>query len=210
MTVHVIGAGPVGLLLTALLQSLDGFSVRLYEKRRGLSGYHWICTAPAMRPADSCVQRGHVTILSRWLMNQARRIVITLTAVVAASCSRPALLAGDAIELTASPTVVRFEHPVRANGALWELCFEFDLPGDSHKTDGIYAVLLATSGQRHPLVDTNLDRRGDRLVCQVGRVDAFEPGSRVVDQNQEVTFEAVELTAPARMRLRELRGGNTS
>jgi len=31
--VHIIGAGPVGLLLTALLQSRDGFSVRLYEKR---------------------------------------------------------------------------------------------------------------------------------------------------------------------------------
>ena len=30
--VHVIGAGPVGLLLTALLQSME-FSVRLYEKR---------------------------------------------------------------------------------------------------------------------------------------------------------------------------------
>ena len=34
MRVHVIGAGPVGLLLTALLQSTEGFSVRLYEKRR--------------------------------------------------------------------------------------------------------------------------------------------------------------------------------
>src|SRR5437763_3953199 len=32
--VHVLGAGPVGLLLTALLQSIEGFSVRLYEKRR--------------------------------------------------------------------------------------------------------------------------------------------------------------------------------
>jgi flavin-dependent dehydrogenase len=31
--VHIIGAGPVGLLLTALLQSIEGFSVRLYEKR---------------------------------------------------------------------------------------------------------------------------------------------------------------------------------
>ena len=31
--VHVIGAGPVGLLLTALLQSIDGCSVCLYEKR---------------------------------------------------------------------------------------------------------------------------------------------------------------------------------
>ena len=31
--VHVVGAGPVGLLLTALMQSMDGFSVHLYEKR---------------------------------------------------------------------------------------------------------------------------------------------------------------------------------
>ena len=31
--VHVLGAGPVGLLLTALLQSTDRFSVHLYEKR---------------------------------------------------------------------------------------------------------------------------------------------------------------------------------
>jgi len=29
----VVGAGPVGLLLTALLQPMEGFSVRLYEKR---------------------------------------------------------------------------------------------------------------------------------------------------------------------------------
>ena len=32
--VHVVGAGPVGLLLTALLQSVDGLAVLLYEKRR--------------------------------------------------------------------------------------------------------------------------------------------------------------------------------
>lgn len=30
---HVLGAGPVGLLLTALLQPMSGLSVRLYEKR---------------------------------------------------------------------------------------------------------------------------------------------------------------------------------
>ena len=32
--VHVLGAGPVGLLMTALLQSSQRFSVHLYEKRR--------------------------------------------------------------------------------------------------------------------------------------------------------------------------------
>ena len=31
--VHIIGAGPVGLFLTALLQSTERFNVRLYEKR---------------------------------------------------------------------------------------------------------------------------------------------------------------------------------
>jgi len=31
--VHVIGAGPVGLVMTAMLQSMEGFSIRLYEKR---------------------------------------------------------------------------------------------------------------------------------------------------------------------------------
>src|SRR6516165_2444938 len=31
--VHVIGGGPVGLIMTALLQSMEGFSIRLYEKR---------------------------------------------------------------------------------------------------------------------------------------------------------------------------------
>ena len=33
LRVHVIGAGPVGLFLTALLQTVDGLSLRLYEKR---------------------------------------------------------------------------------------------------------------------------------------------------------------------------------
>ena len=32
--VHIIGAGPVGLFLTALLQPVEGLSVHLYEKRR--------------------------------------------------------------------------------------------------------------------------------------------------------------------------------
>ena len=35
--VHVLGAGPVGLVVTALLQSNDRFSVHLYEKRRDYS-----------------------------------------------------------------------------------------------------------------------------------------------------------------------------
>ena len=34
ISVHIVGAGPVGLMLAALFQPLEGFSVHLYEKRR--------------------------------------------------------------------------------------------------------------------------------------------------------------------------------
>jgi 2-polyprenyl-6-methoxyphenol hydroxylase-like FAD-dependent oxidoreductase len=50
--VHVIGAGPVGLLLTALLQSTEGFSVRLYEKRHEYTRTRMVQLAPYL-VADS-------------------------------------------------------------------------------------------------------------------------------------------------------------
>jgi 2-polyprenyl-6-methoxyphenol hydroxylase-like FAD-dependent oxidoreductase len=52
MRVHVVGAGPVGLLLTALLQSLEGFSVHLYEKRREYTRTRMVQLAPYL-VADS-------------------------------------------------------------------------------------------------------------------------------------------------------------
>ena len=50
--VHVIGAGPVGLLLTALLQSTDRFSVCLYEKRSDYTRTRMVQLAPFL-VADS-------------------------------------------------------------------------------------------------------------------------------------------------------------
>jgi 2-polyprenyl-6-methoxyphenol hydroxylase-like FAD-dependent oxidoreductase len=50
--VHVVGAGPVGLLLTALLQSIEGLSVRLYEKRREYTRTRMVTLAPYL-VADS-------------------------------------------------------------------------------------------------------------------------------------------------------------
>lgn len=44
--VHVVGAGPVGLLLTALLQSIEGCSVHLYEKRREYTRTRMVQLAP--------------------------------------------------------------------------------------------------------------------------------------------------------------------
>lgn len=52
MRVHVVGAGPVGLLLTALLQSMEGLSVQLYEKRREYTRTRMVQLAPYL-VADS-------------------------------------------------------------------------------------------------------------------------------------------------------------
>src|SRR6187399_2190279 len=50
--VHVVGAGPVGLVLTALLQSMEGHPVRLYEKRREYTRTRMVQLAPYL-VADS-------------------------------------------------------------------------------------------------------------------------------------------------------------
>jgi 2-polyprenyl-6-methoxyphenol hydroxylase-like FAD-dependent oxidoreductase len=52
MRVHVVGAGPVGLLLTALLESMEGLAVRLYEKRRDYTRTRMVQLAPYL-VADS-------------------------------------------------------------------------------------------------------------------------------------------------------------
>jgi 2-polyprenyl-6-methoxyphenol hydroxylase-like FAD-dependent oxidoreductase len=53
----VVGAGPVGLLLTALLQSIERFSVRLYEKRREYTRTRMVQLAPYL-VADSVESYG--------------------------------------------------------------------------------------------------------------------------------------------------------
>ena len=55
--VHILGAGPVGLLMTALLQPSERFSVHLYEKRRDYTRTRMVQLAPylvADSVADYC------------------------------------------------------------------------------------------------------------------------------------------------------------
>ena len=49
---HVVGAGPVGLMLTALLQPMERLSVRLYDKRREYTRTRMVQLAPYL-VADS-------------------------------------------------------------------------------------------------------------------------------------------------------------
>ena len=50
--VHIVGAGPVGLFLAALLQSVDGYVVRLYERRPDYTRNRMVALAPYL-VADS-------------------------------------------------------------------------------------------------------------------------------------------------------------
>ena len=50
--VHVLGAGPVGLMITALLQTTEQFSVHLYEKRRDYTRKRMVQLSPYL-VADS-------------------------------------------------------------------------------------------------------------------------------------------------------------
>ena len=59
--VHVVGAGPVGLLLTALLQPLDGVSVHLYEKRHEYTRSRMVQLAPRIA-ADTVARYREVAI----------------------------------------------------------------------------------------------------------------------------------------------------
>ena len=56
--VHVLGAGPVGLFLTALLQSIDGPRVRLYERQsRVRRGPGWCHSPTTSSPTRSRATR---------------------------------------------------------------------------------------------------------------------------------------------------------
>ena len=131
----------------------------------------------------------------------ARGFLMALIGGVAA-CGRPPHLAAGPIDLSERPTLVRFDQPVPSYGHTWELCFEFERPGDSHRAATIHATLVSRSGSREPIRDPTLDRRGESTVCQIGHVTPSREGS------EQATYESVELSSDVPLRLRSLRGGS--
>lgn len=141
-------------------------------------------------------------------MSRSRLLLVSSFVVSGASaCSRPPELARGRFELSAEPTVVRFEAPVLATGTGWELCFEFDLPGDSHSAEHLAVVLLTAQGERHALSEVSLDRRGESVVCLEGRVGSASSVAGATTPQEPVRYESVELTTSVPLRVRELRGG---
>jgi len=130
---------------------------------------------------------------------------IACAAVVAMmACDSGPRLADGPIDITEGPKMVRFHRPVEASGLSWELCFEFDLPGDSHSASAIEVALVSSSGGRFPLIDPTLDRRGESIVCQITGLPATVPG-----EAPEV-YDGVVLSSSVPIRLRGLSGGPSS
>jgi hypothetical protein len=119
---------------------------------------------------------------------------------ILAACGRSPHLAGGPIDLSERPTTVRFVQPVPSQGQTWELCFEFDRPGDSHRAGTIHATLVSASGGRAAIRTPTLDRRGESVVCQIGSVAPPEPGG------ERIVYESVELSSDVPLRLRGIRG----
>ena len=69
--VRVIGGGPIGLLLTALLQSMDGPPVRLYDRRGGYTRTRMVSLAPYL-VADSIESYGTDSQLRQFWTAMAR------------------------------------------------------------------------------------------------------------------------------------------
>lgn len=87
-----------------------------------------------------------------------------------------------------------------------EICYEFSLPRESHDASRIAGVLIAASGQRYALTEVTLDRRGESIVCQIGRpipVRSPPPGAPAAGG---IVLEAIELSADVPLGVRGLRG----
>ena len=60
--VHVVGAGPVGLMLTALLQPMEEFSVQLYEKRHEYTRTRMVQLEPQVSAAGVRTQEASAAV----------------------------------------------------------------------------------------------------------------------------------------------------
>lgn len=116
-------------------------------------------------------------------------------------CGRSPTLAKGPIDVSGHPTIVRFVQPVESQAPAWELCFEFDLPRDSHHAGSIRATLVSPSGARAPIRSPSLDRRGESTVCQIGEV------ATSAEATANAVFDSVELQSEIPLRLRGIRGG---
>jgi hypothetical protein len=127
---------------------------------------------------------------------------------VATACGSLPHLSGGPIEIGSAATLVRFDAPAANADRGWTLCFEFRLPRESEDAGRIVATLLTATRRRYQFATSELDRRGEFVVCRIGRLAPVETdASKPSGPASHEPFTAVELTADTPLRLRGLSGG---
>lgn len=115
-------------------------------------------------------------------------------------CGNPPRLANGPIVLEQSKTI-QFIEPVTEGAGGWELCFEFETPGDSQNAHNIEAMLRSDAGKVYPLGSPRYDRRGESVVCHI-----YGEPLRIQRAAPRI-FDAVVLRSSMPIRLRGLKGG---
>lgn len=134
-----------------------------------------------------------------------KRHVLRLATIVGAGllagfivgCGRPPRLQEGPIELGPEPIQIQFSDSLRSSSDLWEVWMEFRRSRDSHHAARVQAVLISPDGIRDSLRVTDIDRRGEAIICLTGEL-----------RDRKAThYRGMELRADRPMRLRQLRGG---
>lgn len=120
--------------------------------------------------------------------------------VTVVGCSRPPLLVQGPLRLDRQPASARLESPVTWQGQDWELCFEFERPGDSHGAGTVATALVVTTGAPVPMRVVEVDRRGEATVCHVVRVATPSKGP-------PTEVRGLELRAGRPLDVRAIHGG---
>jgi len=130
-----------------------------------------------------------------------RRVMLAVMLCAALpGCGNPPRLANGPIVVEQSQTIP-FIEPVTADAGGWELCFEFETPGDSQNAHNIEAMLRSDAGRVYPLGSPRYDRRAESVVCHIYKEPLRVPGAA------PIVFDAVILRSSMPVRLRGLSGG---
>ena len=136
------------------------------------------------------------------LDSRRTRSALAIAISVLAACARTERLADGPINLEPTPKEVAFVLPV-ASAPRRDLCFEFANPGESHGAPWIHVQLVRSDGSHEDFVPTEIDRRGETLVCFCSTSENMATAGTPAPT--ATTYRAAVLWSEKPVRLRQIR-----
>ncbi len=135
-------------------------------------------------------------------MREVTAAVLSLFGI--AACARTVHIADGPIALDSKAREISFNGTV-ASGPSRELCLEFETPNESHAAGGIHVSLVRTDDSREAFVPTEIDRRGEALVCLCNKSapEAAAPGG--TQGMPTAGYRAAVLWSKTPVQLRQIR-----